>query len=71
MIGSDSMNPTDRLTFIRLSQHIAEHARNFEHLCHCNLSDSDLVEQLFKEAKELRFMSVCLYQHVLCEKEEC
>jgi hypothetical protein len=65
------MNPTDLLTYIRLSQRIAEHARNFEHLCHCNLSDSDLVEQLFKEAKELRFMSTCLYQHMLCEKEEC
>lgn len=71
MIGSDSMNPTDLLTYIRVSQRISEHARNFEHLCHCNLSDKDLAEQLFNEAKELRFMSVCLYQHMLREKEEC
>ena len=61
------MNSTDRLTYIRLSQRIAEHSRNFEYLCH----DSDLVEQLFKEAKELRFLSVSLYQQMLYEKEEC
>jgi hypothetical protein len=70
MIGSDSMNPTDLLTYIRVSQRIAEHARNFEHLCHCNLSDEDLLEQLFKEAKELRFLSVSLYHQMLYEKGE-